>query len=161
MAMPEMRFQDPSQDRGTQGPGIYLSKWEDHANLRVAELPGMWAQVPNDVRESEHCLREPVITLQLVSGLPYFFQPVGLADLLKELRGRSLHTVVYSGYTLELLARRSEPAVWEALSLINLLVDGPFVAALAEGAGEWRGSRNQRLIHHPARILDARNQSIG
>ena len=33
----------------------------------------------------------------------------------------------------------------------DLLIDGPFVPALANGAGEWRGSRNQRLIHHLAR----------
>jgi len=102
---------------------------------------------------------EPRDGITVLGGEP-FFQPAGLADLLKELRGRSLHTVVYSGYTLELLARRQEPEVWEALHLIDLLVDGPFVAALAEGAGEWRGSRNQRLIHRPARILDARNQLI-
>ncbi len=102
---------------------------------------------------------EPRDGITVLGGEP-FFQPAGLADLLKELRGRSLHTVVYSGYTLELLARRSEPEVWEALHLIDLLVDGPFVAALAEGAGEWRGSRNQRLIHRPASLLDARNQLI-
>jgi len=105
-------------------------------------------------------LKKYIVTLQLVSGLPYFFQPAGLADLLKELKGRDLHTVVYSGYTLKVLARRSEREVWEALHLSDLLVDGPFVPALAEGAGEWRGSRNQRLIHHPASLLDARNQSI-
>jgi len=105
-------------------------------------------------------LKKYNVTLQPVSGLPYFFQPAGLAALLKELKGRDLQTVVYSGYTLEVLARRSEREVWEALHLIDLLVDGPFVAALAEGAGEWRGSRNQRLIHHPASLLDARNQSI-
>ncbi len=103
---------------------------------------------------------EPRDGITVLGGEP-FFQPVGLAKLLRKLKGRGVHTVVYSGYTLEVLAHRPEPAVWEALSLINLLVDGPFVAALAEGAGEWRGSRNQRLIHHPARILDARNQSIG
>jgi len=97
---------------------------------------------------------------QLASGLPYFFQPVGLADLLKELKWRGLHTMVYSGYTLAVLARRPEPEVWKALRLIDLLVDGPFVAALTDGAGEWRGSRNQRLIYHPASILHARNQSI-
>jgi len=95
-----------------------------------------------------------------VTGGEAFSQPAGLADLLHRLKARSLHTVVYSGYTLEVLARKPEPEVWEALHLIDLLVDGPFVAALADGAGEWRGSRNQRLIHHPARILDARNQSI-
>jgi len=105
-------------------------------------------------------LKKYNVTLQLVSGLPYFFQPVGLAKLLRKLKGRGVHTVVYSGYTLEVLARRPEPEVWEALHLIDLLVDGPFVAALTEGTGEWRGSRNQRLSHHPARILDARNQSI-
>ncbi len=98
--------------------------------------------------------------MQLVSGLPYFFQPAGLAALLWKLGIRDLHTVVYSGYTLEALARRPEPEVWEALHLIDLLVDRPFVAALTKGAGEWRGSRNQRVIHRPARILSARNQLI-
>lgn len=102
---------------------------------------------------------EPRDGVTVLGGEP-FFQPAGLADLLKELKGRGVHTVVYSGYTLELLAHRPEPVVGEALHFIDLLVDGPFVAALAEGAGEWRGSRNQRLIHHPARILNGRNQLI-
>jgi len=95
-----------------------------------------------------------------VTGGEAFSQPAGLAHLLHKLKARGLHTVVYSGYTLEMLARRRKAEVGEALHLIALLVDGPFVAALTDGAGEWRGSRNQRLIHHPARILDARNQSI-
>jgi anaerobic ribonucleoside-triphosphate reductase activating protein len=95
-----------------------------------------------------------------VTGGEAFSQPVGLAAVLKELKLRGVHTVVYSGYTLEVLARRPEPEVWEALYLIDLLVDGPFVAALAEGAGEWRGSRNQRLIPRPARVLAARHQAV-
>jgi len=59
---------------------------------------------------------------------------------------------VYTGFTLEALARRQDPAVHAALSLTDLLIDGPFVEALAEGAGEWRGSRNQRLIPHPTTL---------
>jgi len=102
---------------------------------------------------------EPRDGITVLGGEP-FFQSAGLADLLSKLQGRGLHTVVYSGYTLELLTRRPEPEVREALHLIDLLVDGPFVAALADGAGEWRGSRNQRLIHRPANLLDARNQLI-
>jgi len=102
---------------------------------------------------------EPRDGITVLGGEP-FLQPAGLAVLLSKLQGRSLHTVIYSGYTLEVLARRPEPAVWEALHLIDLLIDGPFVAALAEGAGEWRGSRNQRLIQRPASILGARNQLI-
>ena len=90
--------------------------------------------------------------VSVLGGEP-FAQPVGLVALLRCLKARRVHTVVYTGYTLEVLARRAEPAVRAALELTDLLIDGPFVAALADGAGEWRGSRNQRFISHPALAL--------
>lgn len=90
---------------------------------------------------------------QLTSSLPHFAQSAALAALLRGLKARGIHSVVYTGYTLEALARRAEPAVRAALELTDLLIDGPFVAGLTEGAGEWRGSRNQRLIPEPARLL--------
>jgi anaerobic ribonucleoside-triphosphate reductase activating protein len=90
--------------------------------------------------------------VSVLGGEP-FAQPVGLAALLRRLKARRIHTVVYTGYTLEVLARRAEPAIRAALELTDLLIDGPFVAALADGAGEWRGSRNQRFISHPALAL--------
>jgi len=90
-------------------------------------------------------------------------QPGDLAALLRRLKARRIHTVVYTGYTLEALARRTEPASGVALPFTDLLIDGPYVAALADNAGEWRGSRNQRLISNPAAVLaDRRVQaSIG
>jgi anaerobic ribonucleoside-triphosphate reductase activating protein len=90
--------------------------------------------------------------VSILGGEP-FAQPVGLAALLRRLKARRIHTVVYTGYTLEVLARRAEPAIRAALELTDLLIDGPFLAALADGAGEWRGSRNQRFISHPALAL--------
>jgi len=90
--------------------------------------------------------------VSVLGGEP-FAQPVGLAALLRRLKTRGVHTLVYSGYTLEALARRPEPAVRVALEFTDLLIDGPFVADLAERAGEWRGSRNQRLISQPALAL--------
>ena len=86
----------------------------------------------------------------ILGGEP-FAQPAALAALLRVLKVRRIHTTVYSGYTLAALRRRPQLAVREALTLTDLLVDGPFVAALAEGAGEWRGSRNQRVIARPLR----------
>ena len=80
-------------------------------------------------------------------------QPGGLAALLRLLKARRIHTVVYTGYTLEALARRTEPAIRVALAFTDLLIDGPYVAALADNAGEWRGSRNQRLISNPVALL--------
>ncbi len=90
-----------------------------------------------------------------ISGGEPFLQPRVLLWLLHELKARRVHTVVYTGYTLEALGRRREPEVQAALRLTDLLVDGPYVAALADGAGEWRGSRNQRLIANPAKALAA------
>jgi len=90
--------------------------------------------------------------VSVLGGEP-FGQPMGLAALLRRLKGLDVHTVVYTGYTLEALARRREPAVRAALELTDLLIDGPFVGALADGAGEWRGSRNQHLIARPAAAL--------
>ncbi len=92
--------------------------------------------------------------VSVVGGEP-FAQPEGLAALLAELRRREpgLHLTAYSGYTLEGLGRRREPAVRAALDLLDLLIDGPFVRHLHHGAGEWRGSTNQRLIPNPGRAL--------
>jgi anaerobic ribonucleoside-triphosphate reductase activating protein len=91
---------------------------------------------------------EPRDGITVLGGEP-FLQPGGLLALVRALKLRGLHVVVYSGYTLEALARRPEPEVRQVLDLTDLLVDGPFVARLAAGAGEWRGSRNQRLIANP------------
>lgn len=91
---------------------------------------------------------EPRDGFAVLGGEP-FFQPAALAALLRAFKAHGAHTVVYSGYTLKALRRRPEPEVREALQLTDLLIDGPFIAALAEGAGEWRGSRNQRVIMNP------------
>lgn len=98
---------------------------------------------------------EPRDGVTITGGEP-FDQPYGLLRLLEELKTRDLHTAVFTGYTLEVLARRSDSAVRQALSLIDILVDGPFVAALAERGGAWRGSGNQRLIMNPLAHVDTR-----
>ncbi len=79
-----------------------------------------------------------------------FLQPDGLAALMRELKKRDQHIALYSGYTIEELRSRCEPSVHLALTLADILIDGPFVASLISGAGEWRGSTNQKIIYHPA-----------
>ena len=95
---------------------------------------------------------EPRDGITVTGGEP-FQQPSALAALLTTLKARGIHVMVYTGYTLEALLRRSEPEIRAALACTDLLCDGPFVAALAEGAGEWRGSRNQSLIAHPSAAM--------
>src|SRR5437870_11699502 len=88
----------------------------------------------------------------IIGGEP-MAQPVGLAALLRQLKARGIHVVVYTGFTIEALAAQPAPAVVTALQWTDLLIDGPYISGLADGAGEWRGSRNQRLIRDPAFAL--------
>jgi anaerobic ribonucleoside-triphosphate reductase activating protein len=76
-------------------------------------------------------------------------QPEGVLALVRTLQARGCpHILVYSGYTYERLRRTAEqrPAIGAVLDEINVLIDGPYVEALADRAGRWMGSRNQRVI---------------
>jgi anaerobic ribonucleoside-triphosphate reductase activating protein len=88
-----------------------------------------------------------------IAGGEPFRQPQGLWALIQELRARGCrHLLVYSGYTYERLQRMAahRPAIGDVLGEVDVLVDGPYVQALADGAGRWVGSRNQRVIDLPA-----------
>jgi anaerobic ribonucleoside-triphosphate reductase activating protein len=84
----------------------------------------------------------------ILGGEP-FAQPDALLDLVRALRSHGCrHILCYSGYTYEELRRRAHglPAIGAVLDEIDMLIDGPYVAALADGAGPWTGSANQRAI---------------
>jgi anaerobic ribonucleoside-triphosphate reductase activating protein len=84
----------------------------------------------------------------ILGGEP-FAQSSGLLALAHALRRRGCaHILVYTGYTWGHLRRLAEqqPRVGAILDQVDVLIDGPFVAALADGAGPWTGSGNQRVI---------------
>lgn len=86
--------------------------------------------------------------VSILGGEP-FFQTEGLLALVRALRRRGCsHILVYTGHTYEaLLAQaRQQPAVIAILNNIDALIDGPYVKALADSAGPWTGSGNQRVI---------------
>lgn len=86
--------------------------------------------------------------VSILGGEP-LMQPDGLLALVRALRsGGCPHIVCYSGRTYEALLRRARlrPAIAHVLDEIDVLIDGPYVAALAERAGPWTGSGNQRVI---------------
>lgn len=76
-------------------------------------------------------------------------QPEGLLALVRTLRARGCpHVLCYSGYTYETLRKRArdQSAIEAVLEKIDVLIDGPYVAALSDSAGPWTGSGNQRVI---------------
>jgi anaerobic ribonucleoside-triphosphate reductase activating protein len=86
----------------------------------------------------------------VLGGEP-FDQPESIAELVYRLKNQDLHITVYSGYTIEQLIERKLAAIEYILTHIDLLIDGPFIKEMSDGAGEYRGSKNQNLI--PANIL--------
>lgn len=86
--------------------------------------------------------------VSILGGEP-FAQPESLLALVKELRQAGCeHILCYSGYTFETLVQKAkkQPEIGEVLADIDMLIDGPYVEALAESAGAWTGSGNQRVI---------------
>lgn len=81
----------------------------------------------------------------ILGGEP-FDQPESVAELISRLKHHGLHVTIYSGYTIDQLIQRKLPAIDYILTHIDLLIDGPFISEMRDGAGEYRGSRNQRLI---------------
>lgn len=81
----------------------------------------------------------------ILGGEP-FDQSGSVAEIIFRLKREGLHVAIYSGYTLKALIERGEPNVHYILNHTDLLIDGPFVNSMREAAGEYRGSRNQRLI---------------
>lgn len=81
----------------------------------------------------------------ILGGEP-FDQPQPVAELVSRLKHRGLHVTIYSGYTIEQLIQRRLPSIDYILTHIDLLIDGPFISEMRDGAGEYRGSRNQRMI---------------
>lgn len=84
----------------------------------------------------------------ILGGEP-FAQPFALAGLVGQLKLRGIHITVYTGYTLERLraTTNERDAHWigYVLDSIDVLIDGPYVKALAGTAGPWTGSGNQRI----------------
>ena len=86
--------------------------------------------------------------VSILGGEP-FAQAEGLLAFVKELRRRDCqHILCYSGYTLEMLMEKAKrrSTIGEILADIDMLIDGAYVDALADGAGTWTGSGNQRVI---------------
>lgn len=95
------------------------------------------------------CDKTYIEGLSLLGGEP--FEPEnrnGLIELCKRFRQRFPHKTIwcYTGFTFESDLLLGGDTAMELLSLIDVLVDGRFVAELKSLSLMYRGSSNQRII---------------
>ncbi|MGD9630580.1 MAG: 4Fe-4S single cluster domain-containing protein [Pyrinomonadaceae bacterium] len=117
--------------------GCYVPETHERGNGSRVSI----ARIVDEILENR--ARHDGVTI--LGGEP-FDQPGPLAELIYRLKRHGLHLTVYTGYTMETLIERRQPAIDYALTHADLLIDGPFVTRLNRNAGEYRGSRNQRFV---------------
>jgi anaerobic ribonucleoside-triphosphate reductase activating protein len=94
----------------------------------------------------------PILSGITLSGGEPFAQAPGFARLARKARRRGLSVMTYTGYTWEHLVDSLAPGVRDLLLATDILIDGPFISALADPGLPYRGSRNQRIIQVRDRV---------
>ena len=93
------------------------------------------------------------------SGGEPFAQAEGFSKLARLLKDAGYEVASYTGYTFEQLLHGT-PAQKELLTLLDVLIDGPFVLAERSLQTPFRGSRNQRILHVPQSLASGQAVQI-
>lgn len=88
------------------------------------------------------------------SGGDPMYRAAELLPLMRAVKERGRNIWCYTGFTFEQLAE--VPGAMDLLRYIDVLVDGPYVAALRDTDLRFRGSSNQRIIDVPASLAAGR-----
>ena len=141
------------------GPGCRAVVWVQGCWRECPDCfnPASWSLAVNQlvsVEElAERILSEPANQGVTFSGGEPFLQASALAALAKQVKAAGLNVMSFTGYTLAELRSPSAPeGAEDLLDQLDILIDGPFVAALAIHAPDSPvSSRNQRLhVFNPA-----------
>ena len=149
--MSKLRILDFIDGTVVDGPGFRLSIYCAGCNHRCkgCHNPQSWAFDGGremDVEEVLAVVKDSPWNVTFSGGDPFYQAEgfVGLARRIKEETGKTIWC--YTGYTLEELLQEKNPAKMELLSLVDALVDGPFVEELRDTDLQFRGSSNQRIL---------------
>jgi anaerobic ribonucleoside-triphosphate reductase activating protein len=141
-------------DSIVDGPGIrttFFSQGCPH-HCPGCHNPETWSfQGGTPMEETE--LLEIVETNPLCRGVTFsggepFSQAQGFAKLGRLLKEKGYEVASYSGYTFEELLEGTEDQK-DLLSVLDVLIDGPFLLSERSLELNFRGSRNQRVLNVP------------
>lgn len=88
-------------------------------------------------------VREEEFDVTLTGGDP-LMHPATTLRLAKAIHDEGLKVWLYTGYTIEQIL--ATPTLSAVLPYLDAVVEGPFIAALADPDLPFRGSSNQRII---------------
>ena len=143
--------------------GIVEDSIVDGEGLRITvftqgcphNCPGCHNQSTHSFAGGRDADTEEIITLidnnPLPDGITFsggepFLQPSPLTKLAREAHARGLDVWSYTGFTLEELTAKKNPAIDSLLKEIDVLVDGRYEEKQRDLTLNFRGSANQRII---------------
>nr|VFK24598.1 MAG: anaerobic ribonucleoside-triphosphate reductase activating protein [Candidatus Kentron sp. MB]VFK27100.1 MAG: anaerobic ribonucleoside-triphosphate reductase activating protein [Candidatus Kentron sp. MB]VFK74908.1 MAG: anaerobic ribonucleoside-triphosphate reductase activating protein [Candidatus Kentron sp. MB] len=145
------------------GPGIRAVIWVQGCPFRCQ---GCVAPETLPFAGGEHLeverLANDILALDYINGVTFsggepMSQPAALSVLVDCIRReRDLSFMSYTGFTLKHLINGGTVAQKRLLSLLDILVDGPYVRKRHTDL-KWRGSDNQRVIFLSDRHQDCKN----
>lgn len=90
--------------------------------------------------------KNPLVRGLTLSGGEPMLKAEALLEIAKAAKTRGMNVWCYTGYTYEQLMETGDVAQKQLLEAIDVLVDGPYIAAQRSLDLLFCGSRNQRLI---------------
>ena len=94
----------------------------------------------------------PLVRGLTLSGGEPMMQPLPMAQLAAQAKAKGMNVWCYTGFTLEQLLQEGREDRMALLREVDVLVDGPYLAAERSLHLLYRGSKNQRLIDMPATL---------
>lgn len=88
----------------------------------------------------------PLVRGVTLTGGEPMMQAEALCRIAEAAKKKGMNVWCYTGYTLEALLEQQNPAQMRLLSLIDVLVDGPYLSHERSLDLLYCGSKNQRLI---------------
>lgn len=150
-----LRVVDIVDGTSVDGPGLRTSIYFAGCDHRCpgCHNPSTWdfnAGVDMTVDQLMSRIAENDFNVTFSGGDP-LYQLEPLAILARKIKETGKTIWCYTGFTIEEL--KADSAYDEILSLIDVIVDGPFILSLRDTDLRFRGSSNQRII-------DLKNQSV-
>lgn len=145
-----IRVIDIVEDTMVDGPGLRTSVYCAGCNHQCAECHNKQSwdfcagleMTVDDIMKRINANHFDDVTF---SGGDPMYQPQGFTALAKRIKQTTCKSIwCYTGFRYEQLIQH--PAQKELLELVDVLVDGPYIAGLRDVQLLFRGSKNQRII---------------
>ncbi len=134
-----------------EGPGARAALWVQGCSIRCPGCfnPGTWSAAGGRLLTVEEAVSALTADARIegvtfLGGEP-FDQAPALAAVARAVRARDLSVMTFSGHDYDTLRREARLGWAELLAATDILVDGPYVAALTDHSRPWVGSSNQRF----------------